>query len=111
VASGEETSTQPAMTSSGRSLGVGWLTNITNPKTAVFTASLFAASLPPEPPFLLGALAIAVMGLVSLSWYTIVVFVFSLRKPRQMYGRARKLIERLVGSVFIGLGVRLSAQP
>jgi threonine/homoserine/homoserine lactone efflux protein len=57
----------------------GLVTNLANPKSAFFVASLFAATLPAEHSWLHGALAVATMVLVSSLWYAFVLTI--LRNP------------------------------
>jgi len=88
---------------------LGLLTNLSNPKTAAFVTSLFAATMPSNAPFLLGFMSVAVMSLISILWYTFVAYVFSLDHFRGLYQKSRIWIERFAGAIFIGFGVKLVA--
>jgi threonine/homoserine/homoserine lactone efflux protein len=97
-----------ARTTSGRrSFAVALATQLSNPKTALFYASIFATLLPAQPPaWLLGALPPLVF-LVEAGWYSLVALAFSSGRPRAAYLRAKAAIDRTAGVVMGGLGLRL----
>ena len=86
---------------------LGLLTNLSNPKTAAFVTSLFAATMPANAPLSLGFMSVALMSIISVLWYTTVVYVFSLDRFRSLYLKSRIWIERFAGAIFIGFGVKL----
>ena len=88
---------------------VGLLTNLSNPKTAAFVTSLFAATMPSNAPLFLGFTSVVLMSTISVLWYTTVACVFSLDRFRSLYLRSRMWIERFAGAIFIGFGIRLVA--
>lgn len=89
----------------------GLLTNVLNPKVAVFFLSLLPQFVDPGPGFtprllLLSALFIA-MGLLWLTAYTLAlqaVAAFA-RRPR-----VRRIVETATGIVLVALGARLALQ-
>lgn len=85
----------------------GLVTNLSNPKTAMFVASLFATVLSKDPDPVTGLMIILLMVLISLAWYSLVVMVFSSRKIRQGYTRIQHWLEKIAGAVFAGFGLRL----
>ncbi|NLS18483.1 LysE family translocator [Rhizobium sp. P40RR-XXII] len=85
-------------------------TQLSNPKTAIFYGSIFAALLPAAPaPWLLAAVPPAVF-LVEAGWYTVVTIAFSSNRPRAMYLGAKLWIDRVAGVVMGALGARLVAE-
>ena len=86
---------------------LGLLTNLSNPKTAMFVTSLFATTMPTEPTLALGLTAAAVMTAVSLTWYGIVAWVFASSLVAGWYARGVKLIDRIAGGIFILFGVKM----
>ena len=88
---------------------LGLLTNLSNPKTAAFVTSLFAATMPANAPLWLGFMSVALMSIISVLWYTTVVYVFSLDRFRSLYLKSRIWIERFAGAIFVGFGVKLVA--
>lgn len=90
-----------------RSFTTALLTQLSNPKTIIVYASIFAALLPRTmPPGLIVALPLGVF-VVEAGWYSIVAFAFSARHPRRLYLAAKSWIDRAAGAVMGGLGLRL----
>ncbi len=87
----------------------GYLTSLTNPKSAAFFASLFLATLPPQPaPWLLAA-AVAVVCVLSAFWHFALALAFSHARVRALHARARRVIDAVVGATLVLLGARLLA--
>lgn len=97
-------------TSKSSAFLTGLITILTNPKTAFFTAGLFAATMPPDPPYWLGHATMGLMCLISLSWYSTVVLVFSSTRASNAYQKARQWIDRLAGASFMAFGAKLMIQ-
>ncbi|MBJ3776668.1 LysE family translocator [Acuticoccus mangrovi] len=87
---------------------LGLVTNLANPKSAVFVASLFAAALPEGAHWSHGPIAVVMMVAISASWYG--ALVTSLTHPRvaSAYARARRVIDLCTGAIFIAFGSRLA---
>jgi RhtB (resistance to homoserine/threonine) family protein len=85
----------------------GVLTQIANPKVAVFFGSIFVAMLPREvPPWMIVALLV-IVTLNEIVWYSLVALFFGAGPVRTFYIRAKRWIDRATG-VFLGvLGLRL----
>jgi threonine/homoserine/homoserine lactone efflux protein len=83
------------------------LTQISNPKTAVVYASIFAALLPTRPESMLFAVLPEVVFVVEAGWYALVAIVFSATLPRRAYLAAKKPLDRVAAVVLGGLGLRL----
>lgn len=90
---------------------MGLATNLANPKSALFVASLFAATMPAGTPFFYGLAAIAVMIAVSTVYYTCLIGLITHRRVAAAYLRAKKRIDLGVGMVFVGFGTRLLLSP
>jgi threonine efflux protein len=97
--------------SPGRAVARGFLTVITNPKSAAFTAGIFAAVLPADPTFGLAAAAVAVSVMVAISvlWYGGVAWSLGYGTPRRLYHRCRRRIEIVAGGLFVLFGVSLAS--
>ena len=97
----------------GRSLSaagayrLGLMTNLANPKSALFMASVFASAMPDHPSLLLGALAIALMTTISVTWYVCVSCLFTMGWIARGYARLRHWIDRVAGTIFILFGAKL----
>ena len=86
---------------------LGLTTQLSNPKTAIVYASVFAAFLPSESsvPFSLALLCLVFT--VEAGWYSIVALVLSSPAPRRIYLGCKTSVNRAAGLVMVGLGLRL----
>jgi threonine/homoserine/homoserine lactone efflux protein len=90
-----------------KSFAVGLATQISNPKTALWYASVFAAFLPnPIPAWMFWALP-PLIFLLEAGWYAIVALAFSAARPRALYLGAKLWIDRVAGGVVGVLGGKL----
>ncbi|WP_158818389.1 LysE family translocator [Methylocapsa sp. S129] len=88
---------------------LGLVTNLANPKSALFVASLFATAMPNHPPVALGLAAIAIMVALSISWYALVACLFTTRRIAAAYEHGRLWVDRVAGAIFVLFGARLIA--
>lgn len=90
-----------------RSLALGFTTQISNPKTALVYASVFAAFLPVvrTPEFDVALLALVFS--VEAGWYAVVALALSTAGPRKAYLRCKAWTDRIAGGVMVALGLRL----
>lgn len=97
-------------TSLFRSFGVALVTQVSNPKTAIVYASIFAALLPASPPLWMLAALPPLIFVVEAGWYAAVALAFSDRRPRSVYLRSKLWIDRTAGAVIGILGLRLISE-
>ena len=91
-----------------RSLAAGVLTQLSNPKTAIVYAGIFAALLPREiQPWFFMALPLTIF-VIEAGWYSIVAFVLSAAAPRNAYLRHKSALDRVAAAVLGALGLRLA---
>lgn len=111
-ASGREVSSGAGVAPAGRSgwatWRVGFLTNIGNPKAAVFFGSLFTALLPAHSSVWLRVGVVVAMLGMAFAWFTAVACLFSLPPIARGYRRLRRAIDALTGCVFLVLAGRLA---
>lgn len=86
----------------------GILTSFSNPKTAAFFGSLFVALIPPQAPVWVYVVTIALIVCVSVIWYSLVAFFFSIEKVQSVYRRSKKFLDCITGSILLFLGARLA---
>jgi len=97
----------PQARSLRRAFLLGLMTQLSNPKTAVVYAGIFAALMPAEPPLWL-ALALPVgVFVIECGWYAVVAVAFSAAKPRAAYLGAKHWVDRAAGGVMGLLGLRM----
>jgi threonine efflux protein len=89
---------------------VGFLTNIGNPKAAVFFGSLFSALLPAHPALWLAGTALVIMLVMAVCWFTAVAFLFSLPPVTRAYRHAKRGVDAVTGCVFVILAGRLATE-
>ena len=89
--------------------GQGFLGNMTNPKSALFVATIFATAMPATVPPSLLALAVLTMATLSFSWYCSVALLFSSHRVTGAYNRSRKWLDRFAGSCYLLFGAHLVA--
>ena len=93
-----------------RSFLLGLGTQLSNPKTAVFYASVFATFLPPTYPAWLPFVVLPAILAIEAGWYSIVAVGLSSGRPRSTYLRWKRWIDRSCGTVLGALGVKLIAE-
>ncbi|NEQ42267.1 MAG: LysE family translocator [Leptolyngbya sp. SIOISBB] len=103
--------TEPTSSTSNafQSFALGLTTQISNPKTAVVYASVFAAFLPAESSLLFSFSVAGLVFLIETVWYTLVALILSANVPRQVYLHYKAWIDRLAGGMMIALGFKLAA--
>jgi threonine/homoserine/homoserine lactone efflux protein len=103
----ERTSLQNYPTQARRSFVLGLVTQVSNPKTAVVYASVFASLLPHNiPPSVLVALPIMVFAIETI-WYSVVALALSSPSPRTRYLASKAWIDRTAGAIMSLLGLKL----
>lgn len=98
------------MTSYGTLYRRGLVTDLANPQTVLFFASIFSVTLTPSTTF--AAKLATWLGIVvaSVTWRVLISHAFSHEAIRRGYRRAGLTIERLVGVALAAFGARLIAQ-
>ncbi|HET6159678.1 MAG TPA: LysE family translocator [Dongiaceae bacterium] len=98
---------RPAAGGWRRSFAIAFATQISNPKTAIWYASVFAAFLPAPIPTWMFWTLLPLIFMLEAGWYTIVALAFSAARPRALYLGAKLWIDRFAGGVVGFLGGRL----
>lgn len=86
---------------------LGLLTNMTNPKAALFFGSIFAASFPASPGKALQLAAIVMVLVTSGCWHLFLAYLFSRTSVRAGYARSRGTFNRMAAVAVSSLGVGL----
>src|SRR5215212_5685905 len=90
-----------------RSFFLGLATQLSNPKTAVVYASIFAAMLPSGQTWSSTFAIVPLIFAIETGWYALVAIAFSAERPRNRYLRSKRWIDRSAGAVMGLLGLRL----
>ncbi|ULH15025.1 LysE family transporter [Deinococcus sp. KNUC1210] len=87
----------------------GLLTNLANPKAAVFFGSVFSSLMPAHSSTGLRVGVFAVILGLSLLWFALVSFGMSTAPLQASYIRAKRTIDRIAGTLMAGFGTLLLA--
>lgn len=86
---------------------MGFLTNILNPKTALFFGSVFATVLPAQPDWSMTLSAVLLVYANAVIWHVFLALAFSHPAIQSRYDRQRQSLSRF-SSLMVGLfGTRL----
>lgn len=94
----------------GRAFQLGLMTDLANPKTAVFFSSLFVLVLPPDAALWKQAIVTGLVGLIAFCWYGFISLFFGTEVISNLYQRAGRLLTIVTGGILAGLGVRLALE-
>lgn len=95
-------------TASPRHFLLGFFTQISNPKTVIVYASVFAALLPPSPDIELHLLVAILVFTIEAGWYATVALILSSDGAQAVYVRCKLWIDRLSGVTMGLLAARLA---
>jgi threonine/homoserine/homoserine lactone efflux protein len=97
----------PVHRSIWKSFSLGLATQLSNPKTAVVYASMFAALLPPHQSWSSCVLTVCLICMLETGWYAVVAVAFSSARQRDRYLRSKAWIDRTAAGVMGLLGGKL----
>jgi threonine/homoserine/homoserine lactone efflux protein len=92
---------------SKRSFWLGLTTQVSNPKTAIVYASVFAAFLPQHFSVAFAAALLVLVLVVEAGWYSLVALLLSAKAPQKAYLSSKAWVDRAAGVVMVGLGLKL----
>ena len=98
---------QAAPASALAAFRLGFLTNITNPKSALFFRSVFASAFPPQPDTMLQVSAAVMIVVNVLCWHLLLAFLFSRGRVRAACARSRNAANRMASAAVGTLGLGL----
>ncbi|WP_276122390.1 LysE family translocator [Pararhizobium qamdonense] len=88
----------------------GAIVNLANPKCIAFFVSLYAVVIPTSATASTKLLVLAGGFLFEITWYGLVIVLFSTSPARRIFERFGIWIERAVGTILAGFGLRLIAE-
>jgi threonine/homoserine/homoserine lactone efflux protein len=89
----------------------GVLSNLGNPKIAVFFASLLPQFAPGGAGSFAALLALGFL-FSSMTWARLTLYAVAVSRARRLLaGRARRVLDGLSGAILVALGVRLATEP
>ncbi|CAM5505463.1 threonine transporter RhtB [Streptomyces spiroverticillatus] len=88
----------------------GLVTNLLNPKVGVFYVAVLPQFIPAgAPQFTTGVLLACVHILLGLVWSTALIALARTLRGQLQRPAARRVLDRITGTVIVGLGLRLAA--
>lgn len=87
----------------------GFLTNMLNPKVAMFYVAAFPQFIAPGTTSVAAAYTLVVVhAMINVTWFSPIVFLFDRLSRAARSGSFQRWIKGLTGAVFIGFGVKLA---
>lgn len=80
---------------------------LSNPKAIAFFVGLYAAAVPPDTALWAKGAILAGAFAIEIWWYGSMTLLFSGQQMRRFYERTRKYLERGIGLILTGFGMRL----
>ena len=91
-----------------RAFLLGLMTQLSNPKTAIVFASVFAAFLPADIPSYGYAILCLLAFVFDFSWYALVSVLLSTAKAQRAYSKYSVYISKLAGGFLGFMGIKLA---
>jgi threonine/homoserine/homoserine lactone efflux protein len=91
-----------------KDLGIGFLTNVLNPKATLFFLSLFTQVINPEIPVFIQAIYGAEMMTVTAIWFSVLAIFFSHKIFRDKIIKVKHHIERVLGVALVTLSIKVA---
>ncbi|MFI6170552.1 LysE family translocator [Nocardia sp. NPDC051052] len=88
----------------------GLLTNLLNPKVAVFFIALLPQFVPAEPAVTDTLSLGAVAALVSLTWFTVLANIVNALRGLLAKATVRRTIDTVMGTLLVAFGIRIALQ-
>lgn len=86
---------------------LGFITNILNPKTALFFGSVFATALPANASFSMIASAVTLVYVNALVWHLFLAMAFSHPPVQAAYARHLAIFSKVSGAIVGAFGAKL----
>ena len=87
---------------------IGFITNVLNPKTTIFFLSIFTQLVTVDTPIYIQLVYGLIISFAHLAWFIAVSYLFSHPVLLDKFYKSKKNIERAVGTVLIGFGLKVA---
>lgn len=91
-----------------KAFGIGFLTNLLNPKAVLFFLSLFTTLVAARTALEVKALYVVSMSVMLFVWFTLVSLFFTTPRVRQGFYRMGRWFNRATGAALIFLAIRVA---
>jgi threonine/homoserine/homoserine lactone efflux protein len=92
-----------------KALVLGFTTQVSNPKTAIVYASVFATFMPATQSLAFDLVLVSLVFTIEASWYAVVALALSSERSRLAYLRYKCRVDRIAGGVMVALGLKLAS--
>lgn len=92
-----------------KTLWKGFICNVLNPKAPVYLVSVFTVVLSPDMPLWQLSIYGAWMMFLLFAWFTTIAFLLSIPSVNRQFQKAGHWIDRVLGFVMVGLGIKVIA--
>jgi RhtB (resistance to homoserine/threonine) family protein len=87
---------------------IGFITNALNPKATIFFLSIFTQLIDQTTPLYIQIIYGAIISLTHLLWFSFVAILLTHPAILKQFQKYKKSIEKVVGSILIGLGLKVA---
>lgn len=91
-----------------KSFGIGFLTNLLNPKATIFFVSVFTTLVSPSTPLHIQFGYVGAMATMLFSWFALVAIFFTTPKVRAGFYAMGKWFNRATGMILIGMAAKVA---
>lgn len=88
-------------------LKLGITVELSNPKSIAFYVGLYAVAIPIDASFATRSAILLGSAAIQLTWYCLIISIFSRAPFQKLYQRWSEWIERTLGTVLIAFGLRM----
>lgn len=92
-----------------KTLWKGFICNVLNPKAPVYLVSVFTVVLSPDMPLWQLSIYGAWMMFLLFAWFATIAFLLSIPSVNRQFQKAGHWIDRVLGFVMVGLGIKVIA--
>jgi threonine/homoserine/homoserine lactone efflux protein len=107
VSTAMETNSRVEQRSIWYGLRIGFIVDLSNPKSIAFFIGLYAVAVPHETALWAKVAIIAGSFVIETLWYSLVAAMLSTPGALMIYKRFGKWIERIIGTFLAGFGLRM----
>ncbi len=87
---------------------LGFITNVLNPKTSLFFLSIFTQFVTVNTPIWMQLVYGLIISMAHLIWFICVSYLFTHPILLEEFYKSKKMIEKIVGILLIGLGLKVA---
>jgi len=89
---------------------LGLITNLLNPKAAVYFVSLFSQFIKPDSSFIMNSVMAIMILTITFSWFTFVAYVLSNEIIKAKFTEFKSYIAKAFGILLVGLGLKIALE-